>query len=206
MDTAVVTGLGCISALGDDVHQFWSGLTAGRTGISPIQGFSRDFLRNTSAGEIRPGSEKGTYARFRHICSRIALFASLAIEEALKDSGLSIEGLRTRKVGLVIGVSLGMSLVREGIDVTSENSDAGEETCDDLSGLAGELADRYDIRGEAITVSTACAAGTHAIGIARDMVVLEGFDAVICGGADTLDRMKYLGHSARHLCRIRIQL
>jgi len=47
-----------------------------------------------------------------------------------------------------------------------------------------------------LTVSTACAAGTNAIGIARDMIVFEGYDAVICGGADTLDRMKYLGHSA----------
>lgn len=195
METAVVTGLGCISPLGGNVPEFWSGLIAGRTGISPISGFSRDHLRNSSAGEIRLKPDQTAYARERGIRSRLALLADLAIAEALKESGLSAEELSTRKVGLVIGVSLGMSLVREGIESVHENADAADETFDDISGLAGELADRYGIRGEAFTISTACAAGTNAIGIARDMIVLDGYDAVICGGADTLDRMKYLGHT-----------
>ena len=195
METAVVTGLGCISPLGDNVSEFWDGLIAGRSGISPISGFSRDFLRNGSAGEIRLKPEQVAYARERGLRSRIALFADIAITEALRDALLSPEDLRARKVGLVIGISLGMSLVSEGIESVHENADAGCETFDDISGLAGELADRYGISGEAFTVSTACAAGTNAIGIARDMIVLDGYDAVICGGVDTLDRMKYLGHT-----------
>jgi 3-oxoacyl-[acyl-carrier-protein] synthase II len=136
------------------------------------------------------------YARIRKINSRLALFAGLAIEEALSESGLAKRDLRTRRVGLVLGVSCGMALVSAGIDQMRENGGAAEETLDDLSGLAGELGDRFGVRGEAFTVSTACAAGTNAIGIARDMIALEGYDAVLCGGADTLDRMKYLGHSA----------
>lgn len=195
MESAIVTGLGCISPLGDNVDEFWNGLVAGRTGISPISGFSREFLRNSSAGEIRLGPDQAAFARERGIRSRLALLADLAIAEALRDSGLSAEELRTRKVGLVIGISLGMSLVRERVDSVRENADSGCETFDDITGFAADLADRYGITGEAFTVSTACAAGTNAIGIARDMIVLDGYDAVICGGADTLDRMKYLGHT-----------
>jgi len=196
MDKVIVIGMGCITALGHNVPQFWEGLVAGRTGISPISGFNREFLRNPCAGEIRLSPRMITYARVERIRSRLALFAALAIEEALRQSRLEDEHLRTRKVGLVVGVSLGMSLAKGEIAARSENADASEETFDDLSGFAGELADRFGLRGEACTVSTACASGTNAVGIARDMIVLEEYDAVVCGGADTLDRMKCFGHSA----------
>jgi 3-oxoacyl-[acyl-carrier-protein] synthase II len=196
IEQAVVTGLGCVTALGDSVSQFWESLVVGASGISPISGFNRDHMRNPCAGEIHLSPQMIEYARDRKIRSRLALFAAWAIEEALKESGLSNEVLRTKKVGLVLGVSCGMALVKEEIDAVNENAGASDETFDDLSDFAGELADRLGIRGEALTVSTACAAGTNAIGIARDMIVLEGYDAVVCGGSDTLDRMKYLGHSA----------
>src|SRR5438477_3053136 len=196
MAEAFVTGLGCITALGDNVSQFWDRLVVGGSGISPIRGFNREFVRNASAGEIRLSPQTLLCARRVGITSRLALFAKLALDEALRQSALEEADVRNRKVGFVVGVSLGMSLVKEGVETVSENADFSEETADDLSGLAGELADRVGIRGEALTVSTACAAGTNAIGIARDMILFEGYDAVICGGADTLDRMKYLGHSA----------
>jgi 3-oxoacyl-[acyl-carrier-protein] synthase II len=196
MKTAVVTGLGCITGLGVNVPQFWDGLVAGRSGIAPIAGFSRECLRNGSAGEIQLSPTVRDYARRTGISSRLALFAALAVEEALRQSGLEDQDIRHRKVGLVVGVSLGMSLVKADVEAVSENADASEETADDLSDLADELADRFGIGGEALIVSTACAAGTNAIGIARDMIRFEEYDAVICGGADTLDRMKYLGHSA----------
>jgi 3-oxoacyl-[acyl-carrier-protein] synthase II len=195
MKTAVVTGLGCVSPLGDTVPEFWDGLIAGKTGISPIGGFSRDHLRNGSAGEIRLKPDQVAYAREKGIHSRLVFLADLAISEAVRDSGLSAAYLGTKRVGLVIGISLGMSLVREGVESVRENAGPGDDSFDDISGFAAELAERYGITGEAFTVSTACAAGTNAIGIARDMIVLDGYDAVICGGADTLDRMKYLGHT-----------
>src|SRR5689334_16419143 len=128
METVIVTGLGCISPLGDNVPEFWNGLVSGMSGISPISGFSRDNLRNSSAGEIRLKPEQLAYARDRGIRSRLMLFADLAIAEALRESGLTVGDLRSRKVGLVIGISLGMSLVREGVDSVCENADAGCET------------------------------------------------------------------------------
>ena len=193
MERAVVTGLGCVTALGEDVPQFWDGLISGKTGIVPITGFSREFLRNPSAGEISLSPRMRAHAESRWLESRIALFADFAVCEALRSSGLSENDIRTRKIGLVLGVSFGMSLVR---DSRSNEEGRGREGFDDFSGLAGEIADRHGVTGEAITVSTACAAGTNAVSIARDMILYEGYDAVICGGADTLDRMKYLGHSA----------
>jgi 3-oxoacyl-[acyl-carrier-protein] synthase II len=99
-------------------------------------------------------------------------------------------------VGLVLGTSLGMSLVEKSIDHLDECTGERIETFDDFPGLVEELADAYGIHGEALLVTTACAAATNAISIAKDMIEHEGYEVVICGGMDTLDRMKYLGHSA----------
>src|SRR6266498_5271965 len=151
-DLAAVTGLGCVTALGDNVEQFWSGLVAGRTGIAPIRGFSREFLRNPCAGEIRLSPRMIDYARAERISSRLALFADLAMEEALHRSGLSDETLRPKKAGLVLGVSCGMALVKRGIDQVGDSADVPEDAFDDLSDFAGEQADRLGLQGEAFTV------------------------------------------------------
>ena len=196
MNEVVVTGTGCITALGSNAQEFWDGLVAGRSGISPITGFSSEHLRNRNAGEVRLNPQMLDYARIERIHSRLAFFAVQAIAEALCESGLSAQYLKTRKVGLVLGVSLGMSLVKGDLNSVSENGSPTDRTLDDLTDFAGDLADRFRIRGEAFTVSTACAAGSNAVGIARDMILLDGYDAVVCGGSDTVDRMKYLGHSA----------
>jgi len=196
MNETVVTGLGCITALGSNVREFWAGLAAGQTAIAPIRGFRPEFLRNQSAAEIPLNPQMTEYARVERIHSRLTLFAALAIAEAISESGLTPQDLRNRKVGLILGVSLGMSLVKGGLNSVSENANPAEKTADDLSDVAGDLAGRFGVRGEGFTVSTACAAGANAIGIARDMILLDGYDTVICGGADTVDRMKYLGHSA----------
>jgi 3-oxoacyl-[acyl-carrier-protein] synthase II len=196
MIKALVTGLGSVSALGENTEQLWHGLLAGRSGIKPIANFRQDHLRNVHAGEIRLSAAQRAYADRRRITSRIALFACLAIDEALRDAGIPATSLQGRRTGLVLGTSLGMSLVEKSIDRLEGCTEERIETFDDFPGLVDELADAYGISGEALLATTACAAATNAIGIAKDMIEHEGYDVVICGGMDTLDRMKYLGHSA----------
>ena len=196
MVKALVTGLGSVSALGENTAQFWEGLLAGRSGIKPVANFRQEHLRNVHAGEIRLSPAQRQYAERRKLDSRLALFARLAIDEALGDAGRTLASLRAKKVGLVLGTSLGMSLVAKSIDHLEECTGDRIDTFDDFAGLIDELAEAYGVTGEALMVTTACASGTNAIGIAMDMVRHEGYDVVICGGTDTLDRMKYLGHSA----------
>jgi 3-oxoacyl-[acyl-carrier-protein] synthase II len=196
MTKALVTGLGSVSALGENTSQFWRGLLAGKSGIRPVANFRQDHLRNVHVGEIRLSPAQREYAERRRLTSRIALFARLAIDEALHDAGRTAASFEGRKAGLVLGTSLGMSLVAKSIDRLDECTGERIETFDDFPGLVEELADAYRIGGEALLVTTACAAATNAIGIAKDMIEHEGYDLVVCGGMDTLDRMKYLGHSA----------
>src|SRR5437588_1259485 len=180
----LVTGLGSVSALGENTAQLWDGLLAGRTGIKPVANFRQEHLRNVLAGEIRLSAAQRQYAERYRLDSRIALFARLAIDEALKNAAWTPVYLQKQKVGLVLGTSLGMSLVRKSIDQLDECGGEQVDTYDDFAGLVEELADAYRVSGEALIVTTACAAGTNAIGIAKDMIRHEGYEVVICRGGD----------------------
>lgn len=132
--------------------------------------------------------------------ARLRLFAFAALDEALADAGIDLAALRARggKAALVVGTSLGMSLVAPETvaEPLAELDGHGDRINADLGELAAALERRLGLPGEVMIVSTACASATHAIALARDMIRFGGYDVVIAGGADSLDRMKYLGHSA----------
>lgn len=196
----VVTGLGCVSALGEDVRRFWTALLAGETGIKEIEEFPRDGLRTPLAGVVRVSPALKAFARSENEMARLRLFAAVALGEALGDAGVDLAAVRRRggKAALVIGTSLGMSLVApEAVGETLAEFDGdGDRANADLAALSTVLEQRYGLEGEVTVVSTACASATHAIALARDMIRFDGYDVVVAGGADSLDRMKYLGHSA----------
>src|SRR5262245_21344775 len=87
METALVTGLGCITALRGNVPRFWDALTDGQSGVGRIRGFPTDYLRNESAAEIPLSPQTLAYARQEGIDSRLELFAAWAVEEAVRQAG-----------------------------------------------------------------------------------------------------------------------
>ena len=183
----LVTGLGAICALGADVQSVWSALCEGKTGLRPITGFSREGLRSQLGGWIDVEDAAPSTSRLDH-------FAAQALREALDDAGLAAG--HAGRIGLVFGTSLGMSLVDPGLVPAPLDAMAGDASNADLHALAERLQARFPVLSEVRIISTACSSGTHAIGLAADMIEFEGFDAVVAGGADMLDRVKYLGHSA----------
>lgn len=196
MARAVVTGMGAMCALGNDVQSFWNGLIAGHSGIRSITAFDREHLRNIHAGQIEISRDLLDYAERSAIPSRLSLFCNWAIEQSLADSGIDVDLLKQKRTAIVVGTSLGMSLVPGSIQYGPGQSLNEAGLAEDLSNICSDLAMRYPVSGEILLLSTACASGTHAIGLAKDLLSYEGYDIVICGGADSLDRMKYLGHSA----------
>lgn len=199
-DAPVVTGLGCVSAIGEDVRSFWTALLGGETGIKQIEEFPRDGLRTPLAGVVRVSPTLKAFADAEGETARLRLFAYAALDEALADAGIDLAAVRAKggKAALVLGTSLGMSLVApEAVgEPLAEYDGHGDRANADLGDLAAAVERRYGLDGEVTIVSTACASATHAIALARDMIRFDGYDVVIAGGADSLDRMKYLGHSA----------
>ena len=185
MSAPLVTGVGCVCALGAGAETVWSALTAGESGLRPIEDFDTAGLRNRLAGRIHLDAGQRAFAAAAGIASRLELWAVLAIGEALVTAGLAAADLAGRRAALVLGTSLGMSLSRPDLEATVPG-----EGGDDLAAFAGRFAARYGLAGDSFMVSTACASGTHAIALGRDLILHGGYDLVIAGGADTLDRMK----------------
>ncbi len=191
----VVTGMGAVTCLGLGVRALWNGLLEGRSGLHPVRGFASEFLRTPLCGEIELSDAMRREAQARSCQDRLSFFLDLALEEALADAKLDNAALAGRRSALVLGISLGMSLVPASLDVPFD-AKAPVELDDDLARVAARLRGRYPAFSEVIIVTTACASGTHAIGMALDLVAGGEFDIVVCGGADTIDRIKYLGHTA----------
>src|SRR5437763_14822084 len=83
----LVTGLGSVSALGENTAQLWDGLLAGRTGIKPVANFRQEHLRNVLAGEIRLCAAQRAYGERYRLDFWIALFARLGSDQAVRDAG-----------------------------------------------------------------------------------------------------------------------
>lgn len=197
MASAAVTGMGCVCALGVGVDELWSGLNAGRSGIKRIAQFTHHGLRNTSAGCVELSPQLEALRQRRKLeGGRLELFAISAIEEALSDAGWSPAEFRRARAALVVGTSLGMSLVAPTVEAEPLDPYDDDATGADLSSLAEALGENLHLEEHTTIVSTACASGTHAIALARDLLARGEYDVVVAGGADALDRMKYLGHSA----------
>jgi len=101
--TVVVTGLGAVSSLGNDLASTWAGLVAGRSGIGPITLFDASGFRTKLAAEVREMPDPGVSPRLLRRLSRTDVIGLTAAREALADSGLEIEREDLTRVAVVLG-------------------------------------------------------------------------------------------------------
>lgn len=175
-----VTGVGMITALGLDAPTTFAGLTAGRSAITPVEGFDTTGDKVTAAGEVKEGAELA--ARLppdvRQRTERFVHFAVAAAREALADAGCPRE---RERIGVVAGVGIGVPHPSEGYTV-------GPTSIIKVMPNAAPawISILEQLRGPSLTVTTACASGAHAIGVAFDQIRLGRADGIVAGGVDTV--------------------
>lgn len=164
MSSIAITGLGAVSALGLDVDQLWAALAQGRDGIRPIERFDTSVFSIHLGGMVPVPDRLGVddAPGSRALCIRFAIDAG---REALKRSGVRIKD--PSRVALVLGTSMGSHL-------------------GGLHEASAEVATALGIGGAVITVSTACASSTNALGIGKELLDQGLADIVVAGGADVL--------------------
>jgi 3-oxoacyl-[acyl-carrier-protein] synthase II len=186
----VVTGLGVISPLGNDVPSTWSALLAGRSGIGPITRFDASGLSCRIAGEVK-GFDVTTVMsakEARHVDVFIH-FGVAAAAEALKDSGVEVSDANRDRIGCAIGSGIG------GLPMIEDNHTAlinrGPRRISPflipgsiINMIAGTVSIRYGLRGPNLAVVTACTTGLHSIGEAGRLVEYGDADVMIAGGAE----------------------
>ncbi len=190
MRRVVVTGLGAVTPIGNNMEEYWNGLVNGVNGIAPITRFDTTEFKSKLAAEVKnfdPSAvlDKGTVRK----TDLYTQYALVSAEEAMQDSGLA-GNVAEDELGVYFGSGVG------GIETTLENHEGilagGPKKVSPqfvpkmiINIAAGQIAIRFNAHGNAMCMSTACATGTTAIGEAYRAIKDGYLTAAICGGSES---------------------
>lgn len=186
----VVTGLGCISPVGNNVKDTWDALLAGKSGAAPITAFDASGHKTKFAAEVKGFDAVAMFGtREARKMDRFTHFATAAALEALEQSGLKITEENRDRVGILIGSGIG------GVISIIEQYEAMKERGPDRvspflipmmisDSAAGNLAIRIGARGPNMALATACASGTNALGEAAEMIRRGAADVMVAGASE----------------------
>jgi len=190
MRRVAVTGLGCISPLAVGVEATWEHITAGHSGIKPITAFDVSEY-TTRFGGMLEGWDPSPWINSKEArrMSRFQQFAVAASDEALADSGLTIDESNADRVGVIVGSGIGgLYTMEEQKDILNERGPSRVSPFTvpmmivDLA--AGNIAIRHGAKGINYAPVSACATGNHAIGEGGEAIRRGSADVIIAGGFD----------------------
>ncbi|MFK8103879.1 MAG: beta-ketoacyl-ACP synthase II [Saprospiraceae bacterium] len=191
MKRVVVTGLGAITPIGNNIKEYFDGLSKGRSGAAEITHFDATHFRTRFACEVKNFNPNDYFNRKE--ARKMDLFCQLAMvatDEAMLDSGLDVENVDLDRAGVIWGVGMGglRSLEKEIEDFALGNGTPRynpfmvPKMIPDIA--AGMISIKYGFRGVNYATVSACASSSHAIGNAFDRIRLGREDIVICGGSE----------------------
>ncbi|HVZ45326.1 MAG TPA: beta-ketoacyl-ACP synthase II [Ramlibacter sp.] len=191
----VVTGLGCISPVGNTVAESWANLLAGKPGIDSVASFDASNLACRFAGEVK-GFDIGEYIaekEARHMDRFIHLGLAAACQ-AVADSGLptgdALDGELATRIGVNIGSGIGgLPLIEQ---THTEMVNRGPRRISPffvpasiINMISGHVSIKFGFQGPNIAVVTACTTGLHAIGVSARMIESGDADVMVAGGAES---------------------
>lgn len=191
----VVTGLGCISPVGNTVADAWASLLAGQSGIDRITKFDATNFSCQIAGEVKGFNvEDYMSAKDARTMDSFIHFGIAAAEQAVKDAGLPTgdalsDDLATR-IGCVIGSGIGGLPLIENTQIELSNRGPRRITpffvpASIINMVAGHVSMRHGFKGPNLSVVTACTTGLHCIGEAGRMIEYGDADIVVAGGTES---------------------
>ena len=190
----VVTGLGCVTPVGNDVATSWTNLLAGQSGIAAITKFDTSAFSCKIAGEVKgfnveeylSSKEARTMDTFIH-------YGIAAAVQAVKDANLSVNEALSNEQSVRIGVNIGSGI--GGLPLIEETqielAARGPRRITPffvpasiINMISGHVSMKFGFKGPNIAVVTACTTGLHAIGISARMIEYGDADVMICGGSE----------------------
>lgn len=188
----VVTGLGVITPVGNDVASYWKSLLEGVSGCGPLTTFDASAFDAHIAAEIK-GFDGQAYGMTRKEANRMEKFVQYGIaaaHQALHDSGIVIEKLNKDRAGVIVGSGIGsLRIIEEEHKVFLKG---GPSRISPflipmliVNEAAGNIAIKYGFRGPNSCITTACASGTHAIGAAMRSIQRGEADVMVTGGTES---------------------
>jgi len=187
----VVTGLGCISPVGNTVAASWDALLAGQSGIATITKFDASAFSTHFAGEVKgfniedyiPGKEARHMDTFIH-------YGMAAGMQAMQDSGLAVTEANAERIGVLVGSGIGgLPMIEQ---THAELTNRGPRRISPffvpasiINMISGHLSIKYGLKGPNLAIVTACTTGLHCIGEAGRLIEYGDADVMIAGGAES---------------------
>ena len=186
----VVTGLGCITPIGNNKEDFWSSLLSGKSGAKPIEDFDVSKMsvkfsasvKNFDTDKYFDSKELRKYDVFM----QYGLAAGI---DAIEDSQLTSSNVNSNKIGVSIGSGIGGLPNIENTRMTYEKSGPRRISpffvpASIINMISGNLSIKYGFRGPNLSIVTACTTGTHNIGEGLRQIQYNHADVMVCGGAE----------------------
>jgi len=191
MNRVAITGIGVVSPVGSDLEAYWCALVEGRSGIGPLTLTPTERLNVRIAAEVKNYIPEQSFdVRALPLLDRFAQFAVIAARYAVADAGLTFDEKLAQATATIVGTGVG-----------------GQHTLDDgynrlygqnavrlhpftiprlmVNAGASQISMDLGLRGPAFAVASACASGTHAIGLAFDMIRSGRAAVALAGGAES---------------------
>ena len=177
MNRVVITGMGAITPIGNDVNSFWDSLRQKRTGFGPITYFDTTDYKVKLAAEVKDFDAKQYMdPKAARRMERFSQFAVAAARQALEDSGLDMEREDPYRVGVCVSSGIGSLPGRVNpllVPLMISNM------------AAGNVSIQFGLKGKCMNVVTACATGTHSIGEAMRSIQHGEAEVMVAGGSES---------------------
>jgi 3-oxoacyl-[acyl-carrier-protein] synthase II len=191
----VITGIGAVTPIGNDIEESWSNLTKGKSGIKKISNFDSEEFACKIAAEVN--LEKDFITKFIEIKEQkkvddFTILALIAAEQAIIDSGYKIEREEQKpRCGVLVGSGIGgLKSIEKAVETVHHRSPKKVSPFFIPSSLiniaSGHISIKHGFMGPNHSVVTACATGTHAIGDSFKLIQDDRADVMICGGAESV--------------------
>lgn len=195
----VVTGLGCISPLGNDVATTWEGILNGKSGVNLIENFDTEKFTTKFAAQVK-GFNAADYMNPKDTkkMDGFIQYGYAAAVEAIKDAGIEATDKNASRIGVAIGSGIG------GLDTIEKNYSAmmrsGPRRISPffvpaaiINMISGNISIEYGFKGPNIAITTACTTGTHNIGYSARTIAYGDADVMVSGGAEMASGMLGMG-------------
>ena len=186
----VVTGIGMVSPLGNNVEQSWSAIKSGKSGIAPLRAFDVSAYSTRFGGSIKD-FDIADYmpAKDGRKMDPFIQYGMVAGIEAITDSGFEVTDENRGRIGAAIGSGIGgigsIEKTREILDNRGPRKISPFFVPSSITNMiGGNLSIKYGFQGPNIAIVTACTTGTHNIGIAGRMIQMGDADVMVVGGAE----------------------
>ncbi|WP_277869821.1 beta-ketoacyl synthase N-terminal-like domain-containing protein, partial [Vibrio sp. 10N.261.52.A1] len=192
MKRVVITGMGIVSSIGNNVEEVLASLKEGKSGITASEQFKENGLRSQVWGNLKMNPADHIDRKKMRFMGDAAAFAYLSMEQAIADAGLTEEQVSNDRTGIVAGSGGASSLNQvNAVDIIREKGvkRVGPYMVPRTmaSTVSACLATPFKIRGVNYSMSSACATSAHCIGHAMELIQLGKQDVVFAGGGEELD-------------------